>query len=650
MAASFGKGVFELFLDDKKLRSGLQRAESKLKSFSSTAKALGGALLATGAAGIGLFKHTIDSASDAQEELNKFKVLLGDVADEGEAFADKLASDVGRSAIEIKGSMAEIQGILSGYGLSAQEALKYTKQLTAAAIDTGSIFNREDTDVAHDFAAALSGSSETVQKYGINIKEAMVNIRLMEQGLDGLTGAELEQAKVMAKAEIIMESLTERGVMGDALRTANSYANQKKRLGAAILEAKNAVGNAFLPAIEALVPKLVSAAEAAAKWISENQDTVVLAGQAAVGLTALGAALIGAGLAAGALATAASALPAILSAVAAGLAWAIAPEGIKSGIQGIVSSIMDLVKGLYEVVTATEKAKQLSRDITKSGQMMDKQRLDESKSMEAEKEGSGVAHAEKWLNMLENDKKRTQKMIADLEKDRAAAEEKASGWFGDDTELSQLNLEVAALEERLKGTTARAEEFRASMKDITAAREQAAKQAEAEAAMEEKLKQLQAQSQANKDAKENKKSDAEIEREKELKAQAAANKSFLKSLTGGIGSGLIKDPSKYLEEQQKQLEHQDAVKGIASGERSVQDVISQLMSGQGQVAAARERNTATVAGSAEAQAAIRGSMEPQVKTNDLLERIHGLLEDVEQYQRESRDDEASGVNQTTGSV
>jgi hypothetical protein len=82
----------------------------------------------------------------------------------------------------------------------------------------------------------------------------------MKMGLYDGTGALSAQAKVLATQKLILEQTSD--AQGDFARTSDGAANQQRILAAQVSNAKVAIGQAFLPILEAVLPVLVNFATA----------------------------------------------------------------------------------------------------------------------------------------------------------------------------------------------------------------------------------------------------------------------------------------------------------------------------------------------------------------------------------------------------
>ena len=174
----------------------------------------------------------IEQASKFEEEIAKFGVVFGQEAERVAESLDEMSGAMNRSRGELVAFASSFQDIFVPLGFARKEASDLSLKLTELAIDVGSFNNRLDTDVIRDFQSALVGSSITVRKYGILIDQARINqvgwsLGLAKQG-DELTA----QQRVIARYNILLQDSAD--AVGDAVRTADSFANTMKGLSAQI--------------------------------------------------------------------------------------------------------------------------------------------------------------------------------------------------------------------------------------------------------------------------------------------------------------------------------------------------------------------------------------------------------------------------------
>jgi hypothetical protein len=332
----------------------LKAAQARLRAFAQRAQvmakvssdlSLGGDALIQGGLAFGApivagLKQVIGWASKAEEGMNRFNVVMGDQAASAGAWADQTAQQVGRSALELKDNLATFQGFNVGLGFDPAMAKEMSQALVGLGLDLASFNNLSDEDAMQRMLAAMSGSSEVLAKFGINTKDAALQQEALNRGFDA---AKLtEQQKAMLRLSIIGKSLGQQGAMGDAARTADSFANTQKRLLAGTVDLAVGIGSKLLPAVTALFHAASGWVQAAVQWVSQNAGLVQSIGMIAIAAVGVAAGIVGLGLAVKIAAGAIYGLHLFLMPLAIGLKIGAAAAGLFASALGAVASPVGL--------------------------------------------------------------------------------------------------------------------------------------------------------------------------------------------------------------------------------------------------------------------------------------------------------------------
>ena len=235
-----GDIVANLTANTKGWTSGMKEAGGSLSAFAGIAATAGG--LIAGALGFG---SLIESASNSQETMAKFDVVFGDNARAAEAWGDAFAAQMGRSEEQVARFLSSSQDLFVPIGFDPAAAEKLSQTVAGLAIDLASFNNLTDDQVFVDLQAAMTGSGETMKKYGVIVSEAAVKQELLNMGISKGTATEAE--KVQARLNLIMRGTT--AAQGDAIRSADGWANTSKRLGAVVDDLTARLGANLLPSI-----------------------------------------------------------------------------------------------------------------------------------------------------------------------------------------------------------------------------------------------------------------------------------------------------------------------------------------------------------------------------------------------------------------
>jgi len=340
------RAFVELYLDDK-LPTQLKKAQRTLR------RSAAGFITAGKIIGVGVATplsliagSALKAAGDAEEILNKFNQTFGKQAGQAAGFAEDLADRIGRSSTKVKESLAEYQAFFVGLGFAPDVARGLAQEIQQLSLDFASFNNLSDGEGQRRMISALAGSSEVLDRFGVNTKEAALQQELLDLGLAKTVRSATEQQKVAARLSIIMRSLTSQGAVGDAERTQGSFQNSLKRLNGVIFETRRAIGEALLPVATRLVRFFAGVTEIVGKWAKENPTlvrTIVLLGGA---LVLVGGTLLVVGLGFALAVTAIGGFIAVIGVVST----------VVTAALGVVASLGTVVGGLAAVVVVASAA------------------------------------------------------------------------------------------------------------------------------------------------------------------------------------------------------------------------------------------------------------------------------------------------------
>ena len=217
------------------------------------------AALAFGAIVTGGYKAA-QAASDFNETVSKSGIIFGTASTEIKKFADTAASSLGLSKQAALDAAATMGTFGKSAGLAGTDLSNFSIEMVKLSGDLASFHNANPADVALALGAALRGEAEPIRKFGVLLNDAAVKAQAMKMGLYDGTGALSAQAKVLATQKLILEQTSD--AQGDFARTSDGAANQQRILAAQVSNAKVAIGQAFLPILEAVLPVLVNFATA----------------------------------------------------------------------------------------------------------------------------------------------------------------------------------------------------------------------------------------------------------------------------------------------------------------------------------------------------------------------------------------------------
>lgn len=249
---------------------------AKLKGWAkSTAAVIGGAFAATKVAEFA--KDAMGAASDLNESVSKTGVVFGGAAADIEAWSKSSATSMGLSqqaALEAAGTYGNLAVAL---GLPQDQAADMSKSLVGLAGDLASFNNVPVDQALQALQSGLTGETEPLKKFGVNINEATLKAQAMAMGLSDGKGPLDAAAKAQASYALIMKQTTT--AQGDFARTADGVANQQRIAAAQTENMKAKLGQALLPVMQQVVSilnqYLIPALTVLAGFLEANSSWIV---------------------------------------------------------------------------------------------------------------------------------------------------------------------------------------------------------------------------------------------------------------------------------------------------------------------------------------------------------------------------------------
>lgn len=220
---------------------------------SKTGKSLGrqfGEIFGAVAFGAGI-KQSIGAASDLNEQVNRSKNIFGDAERTIESYAKTSARSMGLSKEAFRDATSTLGGLLQNLGLTREESLKWSVDLTKLGSDLGSAFNKDPAIAVEAIGSALRGESEPIRAFNVVLDDARLKAKALEMGLYDGVGALDANAKAQATLQLILDQTTTS--QGDFARTANDAANAQRVSKALAEDSAASLGQSFLPVYERVV-------------------------------------------------------------------------------------------------------------------------------------------------------------------------------------------------------------------------------------------------------------------------------------------------------------------------------------------------------------------------------------------------------------
>ncbi len=237
--------------DTAKIRTAADKTSKSVSSLGGTALKAGAALGAAFAAKavLDFAKSSIAAFSNLEESVNAVNVVYGEAAEGVHKLGEDSVEQFGLSTRAVNDAAVGL-GAFVGKINEADPADAF-ENIIQRATDFASVMNIETGEALDKFRAGLSGESEPLKRFGINVSEANVKLFALESGLIA-SGEQMDEAtKIQARYGFIMQETAK--TAGDFANTSDGLAGSQKKLSAQWEEAQAQIGKALEPAMIALL-------------------------------------------------------------------------------------------------------------------------------------------------------------------------------------------------------------------------------------------------------------------------------------------------------------------------------------------------------------------------------------------------------------
>lgn len=198
----------------------------------------------------------VNESNDYVENLNLFTVAMGEYTDSAKRYAEEVSEVMGIDPSEWMRSQGVFMTLGSGFGVATDRAAKMSEQLTQLGYDISSFFNIPVSDAMTRLQSGISGELEPLRRLGYDLSQAKLEATALSLGVDKAVSSMTQAEKAELRYYAIMTQVTT--AQGDMARTLTAPANQLRILKAQATQAARALGNIFIPALNAVLPYAIA--------------------------------------------------------------------------------------------------------------------------------------------------------------------------------------------------------------------------------------------------------------------------------------------------------------------------------------------------------------------------------------------------------
>ena len=255
--SAFPSKIQKLITSTEKYNTSASKATATTGKFTSGLKALNVAAVAITFRRIGHYiAQAVTESNKYQEDLNLFTVALGQYAAEAQNYAEKVSDVMGIDPAQWLRNQGVFNTLLTGFGDTADRAQLMSQNLTQLGYDISSFFNVSIEDAMQKLQSGISGELEPLRRLGYDLSQARLEQTALKLGIKESVANMTQAEKAELRYYAIMTQVTT--AQGDMARTLEAPANQLRILQAQLTQAARAIGNIFIPALNAILPYAIA--------------------------------------------------------------------------------------------------------------------------------------------------------------------------------------------------------------------------------------------------------------------------------------------------------------------------------------------------------------------------------------------------------
>lgn len=241
----------------QKLISSSEKGKKSVGKFGKTAGLLklGGVALSLRTVS-NLISSAITESNKYQEDLNLFTASMGKYAEQAKKYAEAVSEVMGIDPAEWMRNQGIFNTLLEGFGSVSDRAYTMSKNLTQLGYDISSFFNISVEDAMLKLQSGISGELEPLRRLGYDLSQARLQQTAYTLGINESVSAMTQAEKAELRYYAIMTQVTT--AQGDMARSLEAPANQLRILQAQFTMCARAIGDIFIPMLNAILPVAIA--------------------------------------------------------------------------------------------------------------------------------------------------------------------------------------------------------------------------------------------------------------------------------------------------------------------------------------------------------------------------------------------------------
>lgn len=189
-----------------------------------------------------ILSESAKAAAEAEQVFSKLNTVFGETSGAMNEVLN-LSSQIGVASSTAASALSTVGDLLQAQGQTTVESLQTASEWVSQFQDIIAFkdINMSLEEFAQNFMSGAAGNLRNFRTFGSIVKESAVNAELAKKGLDKLTGAELELAKMTTRAEMALEQ--QKNALGATQREWDTMLSVNRRYEEAVKQYKESLGD-----------------------------------------------------------------------------------------------------------------------------------------------------------------------------------------------------------------------------------------------------------------------------------------------------------------------------------------------------------------------------------------------------------------------
>lgn len=188
-------------------------------------------------------RESMQVAAEAEQTFSKLATVFDGLGEASKGAAEELSNLIGVAGSTAASALSTVGDLLQAQGMGTAESLKMAEDWVQVFQDIIAFkdINMSLEEFAQNFMSGAAGNLRNFRTFGSIVKESAVQARLAAEGLDGLTGEQLELAKMTTRANMALEQ--QKNAIGATKREWDTMLSVNRRLNESWKETKEIIGS-----------------------------------------------------------------------------------------------------------------------------------------------------------------------------------------------------------------------------------------------------------------------------------------------------------------------------------------------------------------------------------------------------------------------